>query len=74
MKVNNCGEMVEVKSLEEASKIIRAKIDAEFMGGDDWYSRSHENGNAYDDGGKWIAHISYNGRIWPAKEAVAHCY
>ena len=59
------GELMMVESLEEASRIVRADIDATGVGSEEWYSHGRFQGVVRDDG-KVIGRISYNGRIWEA--------
>lgn len=51
----------EVASLEEASAVCRSYIADWDLGGGNWVAGA---GNVYD-GDRKVAHISYNGRIWP---------
>lgn len=53
------SQVVEVESLEEASKVCRAYITEHELGGGNW-----SGGDVLDDSGQKIARISYNGRIW----------
>lgn len=48
-----------VKSLEEASEVCRRYITHFNLGSGNW-----TGGNVNDDSGRFIARISYNGRIW----------
>ena len=50
---------VEVESLREASMECRKFIDENELGGGNWYG-----GQVFDDDDKWIADVSYNGRVW----------
>lgn len=54
---------VSVASLEEASKVLRAWVERNGLGGGNMTQRC----GSVTDGSKPIAHISYNGRIWPNK-------
>lgn len=63
MTVINCGRKIEVDSLEEASRVIRNYIDTSKKGSTAWYMHD-QNGFVYDNN-ELVAHISYNGRIWP---------
>ena len=62
------GQWVKVDSLEEASQIVRADIDATGVGSSEWYEHGKTQGTIWEKGKK-VAHISYNGRIWPAEVA-----
>lgn len=54
------SKLVAVSSPREASKICRQFIETNELGGGNW-----TGGRVYDKkGGKVIAYISYNGRIW----------
>ncbi len=54
--VNNIIE--QVATLEEASRACRRFIEEHELGGGNW-----AGGNVYD-GGKLVASVSYNGRVW----------
>ena len=60
---NNNNEHRQVASFAEASKVWSELRDREEIGGSDMLSRC---GNVYDDDGKKLGHISYNGRAWDA--------
>ena len=62
MRVKNCGEWIEVKSLEEASRIIRETIKKNSTGGTRWYGFKG-NGRVFE-GERQIAKVFYNGKIW----------
>lgn len=51
-------QIVEVKSLEEASQVCREYISQYQLGGGNW------TGGQVTQDGKETHHISYNGRIW----------
>lgn len=52
-----------VRTLREASQAVRYFIERQGLGSRDW------DGGWVRDGGKKIAHVSYNGRVWlPKKE------
>jgi hypothetical protein len=63
------GKWVEVESMEQASEMVRKDIDATGMGSTEWYDFSGPKQGEVREAGKPIGHISYNGRIWPAKVA-----
>ena len=63
------GELMLVASLEEASRIVRADIDATGVGSEEWYGHGKFQGYVRE-AGKVIGRISYNGRIWPAEVAA----
>lgn len=50
---------VDVKDFAEASKVCREFIERNGLGGGNW------NGGEIREGGKIIARVSYNGRVWP---------
>ena len=52
-------KVVEVVSLEEAAAVCTAYIDRHDLGGGNW------TGGKVTQGGKHVADISFNGRIWP---------
>lgn len=55
------GERREVATHAEASAAVRAEIDAAGVGGEEW--SSHRAGRILV-GGKVVAHVSYNGKVW----------
>lgn len=60
------GEWVEAESVEQASALVRADIDATGVGSSDWYGYGKAQGEVRS-AGKTVARISYNGRIWPVE-------
>lgn len=52
------AQRVGADSLEEASRICRAYMDRNELGGGNW-----NGGNVYENG-KLVAEVSYNGRVW----------
>ena len=58
------GTWVEAESVEQASALVRADIDATGVGSSDWYGYGKTQGEVRS-AGKTVARISYNGRIWP---------
>ena len=62
------GAWVEVESMEQASAMVRADIDASGAGSSEWYEHGKTQGEVRS-AGKVIGRISYNGRIWPAEVA-----
>ena len=62
------GTWVEVESVEQASALVRADIDATGIGSSDWYGYGKTQGEVRV-AGKKVAHISYNGRVWPVEVA-----
>lgn len=53
------NKMVPVKTFREASDACMKFIEDNDLGSGNWYG-----GEIYDDKGKIIAHVSYNGRVW----------
>jgi len=53
---------VEVSSFEHASALCRQFIDKNELGGGNW------SGGLITEGGKEIAYVSYNGRVWKIEE------
>ena len=51
-------QTVDVKSFEEASDACQDYIKKHDLGGGNW------SGGQVTEGGKQVAYISYNGRIW----------
>lgn len=62
------GTSQDVTTFEEASKVLRTYIDSRGWGSTQWYGQKGDGGfkvgDIVQDGNK-IAHISYNGRVWP---------
>lgn len=56
---------IEVASVDEASKVCRAYIEHNGLGGGNW------TGGTVTEGKRVIGKISYNGRFWPTEVAVA---
>jgi hypothetical protein len=56
------GGWVHVPSFEAASAAISAERDRLGVGASAW---ERDTGNVVDAQGRLVAHISYNGRIWP---------
>ena len=67
MKLINCNKTVDVKTFEEASAIIRETIKKKNMGSAMWYYNKKNNGCLYDEDGRLIGNVSYNGRVWDNK-------
>jgi hypothetical protein len=63
MKAKIKGRTYKVASLEEAAAKFRQVRDAEVQAGRGGASRMRD-GEVFDDAGKAIARISYNGRVW----------
>ena len=57
-------KLVTVKSYEEASKKCEEYIKRNKLGGGNW-----SGGQIFDEKGKQIARVSYNGRVWQGTEA-----
>ena len=53
------NQTVEVKSFAEASLVCREFIDRNDLGSGNW-----AGGDVFDDSGKLIARVSYNGKLW----------
>jgi hypothetical protein len=58
-KYGSKDKIVEVISMKEARTKCMKYIDDNDLGGGNW-----SGGDILDDNGKFLAHISYNGRIW----------
>ena len=56
------NSVVTVKSFKEASEVCQKFIEDNDLGGGNW-----NGGRIFDDDGKEIAHVSYNGRVWEGK-------
>lgn len=54
--------LVQVASFLQASVVCHQYIERNRLGGGNW-----SGGNIFDDKGKRIACVSYNGRVWDAK-------
>jgi len=54
---------VEVNSFEHASQLCRQFIEMNELGGGNW-----SGGDIFDDKGKRIAYVSYNGRVWNVED------
>lgn len=52
-----------VKSLREASQLMRHYIEMHGMGSSEWYGHATA-GRVEDPEGKTVARVSYNGRVW----------
>jgi hypothetical protein len=52
-------KLVRVKSLSEASAVARRFIYQNGLGGGNW-----TGGKVYDQHGKLVAYVSFNGRVW----------
>jgi hypothetical protein len=52
-------KLVEVASLQEASRAVREYIEADGLGSSAW------EGGEVTEGRKVVARVSYNGRVWP---------
>jgi hypothetical protein len=71
------GRWIPVKSLDEASTVVRRFIEDVGMGGSEWYGRiGTGRGAAVREGRKTVAYVSYNGRLWDLdrNEIVAAIY
>lgn len=55
---SGAAKLVTVASVDEASKVCRAYIDRNGLGGGNWVG-----GDVFSDG-EQVARISYNGRAW----------
>lgn len=55
-----------VDTLEEASKVCRRYIEYFNLGSGNW-----TGGNVVDETGRFVARISFNGRIWFEKDKLA---
>ena len=53
------NKFVSVKTFKEASEACVKFINENDLGSGNWYG-----GEIYDNKGKIIAHVSYNGRVW----------
>lgn len=53
-------QVVKVGSLAHASKVCRAWIEANDLGGGNW-----TGGQIRDEHGELVASVSYNGKVWP---------
>lgn len=69
-----CGEgvladtsVVNVADFSESSRVCREYIEANDLGGGNW------TGGQIKQGGKHIANVSYNGRIWDAANKAPLC-
>jgi hypothetical protein len=60
-------ESVEVGSLADASRAFRAYIDANLLGA----SQLHVGAGYVTEGGKAVARVSYNGRVWSPRAVGA---
>lgn len=56
------NKSIKVNSFKEASDVCKKFIDDNGLGSGNW-----EGGQIFDDAGKQIAHVSYNGRVWEGK-------
>lgn len=61
------NKIVPVKSFKEASELCVKFIEDNDLGSGNWYG-----GEIYDDKGKVIAHVSYNGRVWEGQNWSTH--
>ena len=62
MRLNTeSGEFIPVADLRAASREFRAWIVENGYGASDLHPSS---GNVLDENGKFVAHVSYNGRLW----------
>jgi hypothetical protein len=55
---------VPVTSWADASRAVRAYIEERGVGSAEWYRTVPWGGAAIRVGGRVVAHVSYNGRIW----------
>jgi hypothetical protein len=65
VKVKQYGsraQLIAVENFKQASDVCQKFIDDDCLGSSEW-----EGGEVYDDAGKQIATVSYNGRVWEGK-------
>jgi hypothetical protein len=65
--VKKSERKVKVSSLHEASVVCGKFIDKNDLGSGNW-----TGGRIFDETGKQIAHVSYNGRVWEGIENPPH--
>ncbi len=56
------AHLVTVRSFKDASYKCSKFIEDNELGGGNW-----DGGQIFDETGKQIAHVSYNGRVWEGK-------
>lgn len=63
LSLDVCGRRYPVASLADASAMVRAAVDRADIG-----ASSFPVPLVYDGAGRAVAHVSYNGRVWPGAE------
>lgn len=66
-QLNNIVKSTKVENFTEASKLIRDYIDYHDLG-----ASTFTGGAMYDDDGKYIGRVSYNGRVWDPNDNEIH--
>lgn len=63
----NGSNLFEVEDLKDASRAVRKYIEHNDLGSGCSDDVAFAGGEVYDDGMKHVATVSYNGRVWDAK-------